>query len=812
MVAALRFRVNGDYDAYLYPVGTYNKVDWDNEKSCCLGEDYSVFTSKSTDNDEIIDIAEGLDGKPVLRLIETKRYIIKLNAKNDYSASLPVLQNEKNKSLKIDRDENSVTFQFINYLGRTRVSFADNTDRRNLVFEVVPNKMNYEDDYVELTESIAERCSELLLEYSGSTSNMFSMSDEDSRTLLEQFIFMRKFCFNENLLGLFETIKRNPDRILTENIEFKPLGCAMPSRKVFIHPFSYAQKWKKYEAEDGRNHYLPSMIATTEKSDSVDTIANRFLKFALEKFQYLCEELIKSLESAGAEKQTECLREALHIQQILDDILHDRFFDEIGRLEIMPQNNQVLQKRTGYSEIFSAYSMVDLALQLDWEGEESVYEGESKNVALLYEYWLFFELANVIKSMEGCESLKAGETPFILTDRDKLTVSLKEGKQSCQAFVIRNLGTRINLYYNRTFAPTDFHTTKYEGSYSRPFRPDYTLAIFPDNYHGGRDGGESKAVKDGEVCYIHFDAKYRITDLTSFVGKGNEANEFEESEFIDEKAAEVTNTYKRGDLLKMHTYNDAIRRTVGSYILYPGEAATSESGGKVFSLYDEILPGVGAFAIKPSISAQGENELRNFITSLIAEKSKGNSRLNRLKYYADMVLQEPAAFKVSSTVVADTLSKSLCVLGYIRAEKPEDYYFSLVKNNLLNPGKEFLFYYYAIKGGTVYSHHRDIAKAFFFRFYKNNINENDTYELEPVLCEIVSNELISKQDLVRRLVNQGYETTIDEHHADFYYVMIIKVISIKGSIKSEQVNAINHLNGNDSFSPHSPKVINSDEI
>lgn len=34
-------------------------------------------------------------------------------------------------------------------------------------------------------------------------------------------------------------------------------------------------------------------------------------------------------------------------------------------------------------------------------------------------------------------------------------------------------------------------------------------------------------------------------------------------------------------------------------------------------------------------------------------------------------------------------------------------------------------------------------------------------------CEIVSNELISKQDLVRRLVNQGYETTIDEHHADF---------------------------------------------
>ena len=36
--------------------------------------------------------------------------------------------------------------------------------------------------------------------------------------------------------------------------------------------------------------------------------------------------------------------------------------------------------------------MVDLALQLNWEGEQEVYSGESKNTALLYEYWLFLNL------------------------------------------------------------------------------------------------------------------------------------------------------------------------------------------------------------------------------------------------------------------------------------------------------------------------------------------------------------------------------------------------------------------------------------
>ena len=53
----------------------------------------------------------------------------------------------------------------------------------------------------------------------------------------------------------------------------------------------------------------------------------------------------------------------------------------------------------------------------------------------------------------------------------------------------------------------------------------------------------------------------------------------------------------------MHTYNDAIRRTIGSYVLYPGESNLSDGKDTIFRLYDEILPGVGAFAIKPSISS-----------------------------------------------------------------------------------------------------------------------------------------------------------------------------------------------------------------
>jgi len=109
--------------------------------------------------------------------------------------------------------------------------------------------------------------------------------------------------------------------------------------------------------------------------------------------------------------------------------------------------------------------------------------------------------------------------------------------------------------------------------------------------------------------------------------------------------------------------------------------------------------------------------------------------------------------------------------------------------------------------GTVYSHHHDIARAGSFRFYKNNINSTGTYEIEPVVCDIVSNDLMSKQDLVNKLIEQGYKTTIDKHHADFYYAMRLRVVSNSECMETKLIKEVNEQNSNDSFSPHSPKVL-----
>lgn len=807
MIGAICLKLNEKSRARLYLVGTYSCIDWNTEYSTELGDEFIGYKFiEEAGQQPVISIAQSLDGEYVLRLIETKRYIIKIENKNDVVPDLPCFQNEGNKFLKCEKDRDSVTFQFINYLGRSKIHFKKTN--KVLTFEVIPDKMNYEDDYIKLTEALAEACSELLLDYAGATSNLYSQSEDDKKTLLEQFIFLRKFCYGDNLQGLVEAIKRNPDRVLDQDEETKPVGTGIPSRKFFQNPFSYSRGWVKIGGNDAENRgiYIPQQVSVTRKFDSLDTPANRFVKYALQRFDAICVDLIKLLE-VGQSMQTECLSEAKAIHKILENIFRDTFLEKIGMLDIMPQNNQILQKREGYSQIFSAYAMLDLSLQLDWKGKDDIYDGESKNVALLYEYWLFFELYKIVKSIEGCVAVKTKEEPFLMLE-DGITISLEEGKKSCQSFEIDKYGVKVNLYYNRTFSRTEFKTTKYEGSYSRPFRPDYTLAIFPNSFVKGKNNGEDEAIINGAVSYIHFDAKYRISDLTSLMGD-NRGSEQDEAEIVDDKIGSVVNTYKRGDLLKMHTYNDAIRRTIGSYVLYPGSYAKKGSGNETFCLYDEILPGVGAFSIKPSMDASGEKVLKSFIISMIESRAAKNSRLNRLKYYTEMILSEPSIFR-EQPVNSDSKpmkKDDMYVMGYIRADSPNDYYHFLKERGFLHVGSEFFFYFYAIKGKDVYSHHKDIFRAPYFRFYINEIRKTNTYLLEPAICRIISNELISREELVNNLRNIGYDTDKNSHHADFYYVLKVRVETEDNPREEYKITEVNNQNGNDTFSPHSPKVM-----
>ena len=53
---------------------------------------------------------------------------------------------------------------------------------------------------------------------------------------------------------------------------------------------------------------------------------------------------------------------------------------------------------------------------------------------------------------------------------------------------------------------------------------------------------------------------------------------------------------------------------------------------------------------------------------------------------------------------------------------------------------------------------------------------------------------------------QGFKTDEKKHHADFYYVLKVKVVDDACDLKEMEVAQISMQNGNDAYSPHSPKI------
>ena len=198
---------------------------------------------------------------------------------------------------------------------------------------------------------------------------------------------------------------------------------------------------------------------------------------------------------------------------------------------------------------------------------------------------------------------------------------------------------RLHLYYNRRF--TKVSDPRHPGSYSSKFIPDFTLMAFPE-MAGIEFGGmsleealkqEQEAGEQNLVCYWHFDAKYKFDEvfLKSFQERGEDTDDKESRQEEEKEKADIKaeGRFKRADLFKMHAYNDAIRRTAGSYVLYPGSKKVEP-----FRKFHEVIPGVGAFVVKPGAKddrGRASAELGRFIREAIHLRRRPGSNLNNLR-------------------------------------------------------------------------------------------------------------------------------------------------------------------------------------
>lgn len=491
-------------------------------------------------------------------------------------------------------------------------------------FEICSSKTGYRDDYRQMLEDITEYCTELLMAQSSPVVQRFEVDiTKDPRTEYQRFAFVRSVIDSETFADALYQIQLSPVKKWVEAEEEKNicnvrrLGCqslkqvACATNRITV---------PKGHGLESRFDTLPRKVFVASKTETVDVPENRFVKYVLRSFLSFCSS-IQRHPNAGERLKNE----ASLICEKLIMYLSYPLFRNISDLRMLPLNSPVLQKKEGYREIYQKWLMFDMAARLTWTGGDDVYEAGKKNVAVLYEYWLFFKLLDVLSKKFHFTSKSINE--LIDCKNGTLNLALKQGRMVVLGGKYETESRILNVQfsYNRTFGYTsDYQKT---GSWTRSFRPDYTLSIWPGEI------SSIEAEREELITHIHFDAKYRVD---RFLLTGDEIfdGNHEEDSLSEIKNEEEHGTYKRADLLKMHAYKDAIKRTGGAYILYPG------TENYVISGFHEIIPGLGAFAIAPGKGEKGLSEFTSFIDDVIRNFLDRTSQRETLAYHTYSTLQK----------------------------------------------------------------------------------------------------------------------------------------------------------------------------
>ena len=565
------------------------------------------------------------------------------------------------------------------YVGHLALQVVDVDTQKpvgSVSLEIRSTKSEYRSDYRLMLDEIAEYYTDLVLQQGSPVTQRLEIDQScSSKTLYQRFSFVRSLIDSEAFSEAIHKIISNPVRKWTDaNIEREIIGVRRLSRNNIRQ---IASSTDRVQLSKGMRRGMPECLTSVPrrieveyKRDTTDNQENQFVKFVLRTFVNFCSE-IRGYANATEQLKTEANQTLERLYEHLDN----QFFRLISQPNHMNMNSPVLQRKEGYREVLQAWLLFDLAAKLNWTGGDDVYDAGKKNVATLYEYWLFFKLLELVSEFFHIEPQAKKE--LVDFKEDAINLNLRQGRMRMVSGQQETFSRVLNVafYYNRTFnrvaeGEDSIHKA---GSWTMTMRPDYTLSLWPGEI------SEQEAERQELIIHIHFDAKYRLDKvLLEDKDVGKDIGE----ELAEEKQEQELKIYKRGDLLKMHAYKDAIRRTSGAYVLYPGDENREMRG------FHEIVPGLGAFSIRPGHWREDSVYLKQFLAEVKAHLMDRTSDREKLSYYQyDVHLERNKTITMESLPEAEGENRDFLpdettvLIGYYKSQEHLDW---IMKNGLYN--------------------------------------------------------------------------------------------------------------------------------
>ena len=551
---------------------------------------YNVPIVESFDNRTPIQYYKNANFNANILLLEEHKYTIEFQSKtkNDWNVFYS-LKNNNSSPLELLPNMDIGFLNFGSYVGKTFLDIFSTIENK-IVYkcpvEVRSRKINYSKDYATMIGDLSRFSSGLIYELSSPVYQSLEIGSSN-KTPYEDFMLLEYLFEDENLPATVEYLSRNLYTLLEETTEEVPTSFASnvgPSELIDV--FSNSENLEKIDDFESSiwsktKGYVPLKINETKYVDYIDVPENRFYKNFLLFIDDLIGNLINIVEDGYV------LDKLYEYKETLSYYLSARYFLDISPMDYPPLNSQVLQKKEGYRDILEYYLLFEFGFKLNWNEVVEDFRGYEKKVYRLYEYWCYFELLDLIGELTDTKI--TFDDLFTLDDK-KLNISLKEGviksfdlnltdlidmesinlDQNLDSVELDgfydDLPITIDLMYNKTFKKdSDYY------SYSVDLRPDYTLSI-----------------KFSEKTFlIHFDAKYKLNIQSE--------------------------DYKNHDIVKMHSYKDAISNTIAAYVLYPGKKPD------IFRESKGALESVGAFPLNPKDDRESKKYLLDFIHKFILD-------------------------------------------------------------------------------------------------------------------------------------------------------------------------------------------------
>lgn len=520
---------------------------------------------------------------------------------------------------------------------------AERTD--TLSFRVVSPKLDTKADYNHILAEINAEYNEIIYQYLTLTLQNLQRGGKSNNDVV--------------WLSIFRSIAGDYEKWVRYIVDKPHLR---QTRQVYHDRADRIKRWTprmeenyaEVEAEDRleREYFRHEEIIHTH-----NTRENRFVKFTLDRIGKRLAFIVKTIKDKNdraKEADKVSPGELAELEGYVDSIhrlSNSKLFRNL-RGEPLRSESIVLQKRTGYAQVYRYWLLLQKGIEL-FEGANAI---GVRPIWELYELWCFLKMRQMVARILGLRF----DVPSEITEKPMPMVRpFENNSQEHTVFYNCADGSKARLHYQHTFRRNDekAHTATTEN------RPDIVLTIIkPDGF---------------ELTYL-FDAKYRLLD-------DNKLNK-EDQEEMPKEGADMP---PYDAINQMHRYRDAIyygedqhndkakvngmplcqsKEIIGGYILFPGRGDNGSVRQRYFYRSIETV-NIGAFPLLPDASdpSNGGSLLYEFLEKIL--------RAERVADHLDSAIPQKGLQYHSATQPAPN---DLVLVGYYKTEQLE-----IIKKNHL---------------------------------------------------------------------------------------------------------------------------------